>query len=345
MARSLDNVDSDSEDDVSSDEAPALPLKTKPLPRLDVEQAAVSATPRQRNSSMAKPPRPHYEICIWTIDAYPSTEVQSEWVQEIWDEVNAGERQPTALTERISRMIKAYGSHARSSLKDSIRPLVGPTYKFNAGETQNDMEKNCRLRKRLLKDSAFHYKDPSELTVYAGHKIIKASLREAFFKTKGSRGVTNSKYFSPISLVTLALSFTVIEFCIDEYGTGRFVQATFDETANKERYHAHLLAITEWSELKPPVTTAIRHQLHDSCRTLAGAAPVKVPRCLTEENRARALAELEAMEIDLELDGQQEEQEEQEEQEGDGAGDGEDTPDAPAPQPEDGDEARSAHDA
>ncbi|KAJ7289557.1 hypothetical protein C8J57DRAFT_1493988 [Mycena rebaudengoi] len=39
------------------------------------------------------------------------------------------------LTERMATMIKKYGSHARSSLKDGVRPLIGPTYKFKVGDS------------------------------------------------------------------------------------------------------------------------------------------------------------------------------------------------------------------
>ncbi|KAJ7623730.1 hypothetical protein FB45DRAFT_926588 [Roridomyces roridus] len=280
-----------------------------------------------------------YEGRIWTLDAYPSTEVQAVWVQEIWDGLNAEVQERTALTERIARMIKSYASHARSSLKDSIRPLIGPTYRFNAGETQKDMDKNVVLRGKLLKHSAFHYKDPGTLSIYAGHKIILASLRAAFFKKKGSRGVLYSKYFSPISLVTLALVFTVVEFCIDEYTTGRFMQAIFDEVAHKERYESHLLALTEWSELMPPVTTALRQQLHDRCRTLAGAAPVKAPQHLTDENRARALAELQAMQVDLGLEEERQEKEQEQEQEEEDGVRGDDTPVTPELELNDGNDA------
>ncbi|KAJ7630321.1 hypothetical protein FB45DRAFT_1027560 [Roridomyces roridus] len=150
-----------------------------------------------------------YEIRICTVDAYPSTELQELWVQEIWDGANADAQEPTALTERISRMIKLYASHARSSLKDGIWPLVGPTYGFNAGETKQDRKTNVKLQNNLLEDSAFHYQDPDELNMYAGHPIIKAILRRIFFK-KGGCGVKYSKYFSPILLVTLALIFTLL---------------------------------------------------------------------------------------------------------------------------------------
>ncbi|KAJ7477774.1 hypothetical protein B0H11DRAFT_2234452 [Mycena galericulata] len=201
--------------------------------------------------------------------------------------VEAGERME--LTERMANMINKYGSHARSALKDGVRPLVAPTYKFKIGDSKEIVRKNIKIWEASINESAFHYKDPATLTGYAGNTIIMDSIRTIFFKTKAGRGIVYSTYFSPISL---------IEFCIEEYSTGRFQQGFFDEVANKERYNVHLQDLTEWAALKPSVTDVIFQRMHDQCRALTGVAPVKAMGRLTETNRARALEELEAMEVD-----------------------------------------------
>ncbi|KAJ7506315.1 hypothetical protein B0H11DRAFT_2327346 [Mycena galericulata] len=256
-----------------------------------------------------------YEVRVWTKSGYPGAELRARWVGEIWDEVcvEAGERME--LTERMANMINKYGSHARSTLKDGVRPLVAPTYKFKIGDSKEIVRKNIKIWEASINESAFHYKDPATLTGYAGNSIIMDSIRTIFFKTKAGRGIVYSTYFSPISLVTLALLFTAarlfspheshvnpsiqqIEFCIEEYSTGRFQQGFFDEVANKERYNVHLQDLTEWAALKPSVTDVIFQRMHDQCRALTGVAPVKAMGRLTETNRARALEELEAMEVD-----------------------------------------------
>ncbi|KAJ7169341.1 hypothetical protein C8R43DRAFT_945280 [Mycena crocata] len=106
----------------------------------------------------------------------------------------------------------------------------------------------------------------------------------------------NRRSFSPISLVTLALIFTAIEFCIDEYSTGRFQQGVFDEVVNTSRYEVHLKDLTEWAALKPSVTDTIRQRMHDKLRSSTGSALLKSTGRLSDVNRARALEELEAME-------------------------------------------------
>ncbi|KAJ7467294.1 hypothetical protein B0H11DRAFT_2239533 [Mycena galericulata] len=224
-----------------------------------------------------------YEVRVWTKSGYPGAELRARWVGEIWDEVcvEAG--------ERMANMINKYGSHARSTLKDGVRPLVAPTYKFKISDSKEIGRKNIKIWEASINESAFHYKDPATLTGYAGNTIIMDSIRTIFFKTKAGRGIVYSTYFSPISL---------IEFCIEEYSTGRFQQGFFDEVANKERYNVHLQDLTEWAALKPSVTDVIFQRMHDQCRALTGVAPVKAMGRLTETNRARALEELEAMEVD-----------------------------------------------
>ncbi|KAJ7097060.1 hypothetical protein B0H15DRAFT_797793 [Mycena belliarum] len=246
-----------------------------------------------------------YEVRIWTLNPFPGADLQEEWVKEIWDEVCTEAEERMELTVRMAGMIKKYGSHARSTLKDGVRPLVAPTYKFTVGDTPEIISANIKLWKALLEESAFHYKafqEPLSRTGFAGNTIIMGGLRGIWFRTKAGRGVIYSEYFSPITLVTLALLFTAIEFCIDEYSSGRFQQANFDEIVNKDRYDVHLRDLTDWAGLMPPVTTSIRQQMHDSCRASTGAAVIKAAGRLTEGNRARALLELAAMNVDLEAD-------------------------------------------
>ncbi|KAJ7131568.1 hypothetical protein C8R43DRAFT_1110749 [Mycena crocata] len=239
-----------------------------------------------------------FEVRIWTVNPFPSAELQVQWVKEIWDEVCTEADALMELTERMSSMIKKYGSHGRSSLKDGVRPLVAPTYKFKIGDSDKVIRRNVKIWKALTAESAFHYADTAALTGYAGNAIIIESMRVNFFKNKRGRGILYGTYFSPISLVTLALIFTAIEFCIEEYSTGRFQQGVFDETANVSRYEVHLRDLTEWAALKPSVTDVIRQRMHDQLRSSTGTPLISLTGRLSEVNRARALQELEAMELD-----------------------------------------------
>ncbi|KAJ7462525.1 hypothetical protein FB451DRAFT_1180816 [Mycena latifolia] len=114
-------------------------------------------------------------------------------------------------------------------------------------------------------------------TGYAANTIIIDGMCNIWFKTRAGRGILFFEYFSPISVVTLALVFTAIEFCIEEYSTGRFQQGISDEVLNRSRYDTHLKYLTKGS---------------------TGTALVKSAGRLTDANRARALQELAAMNVD-----------------------------------------------
>ncbi|KAJ6545614.1 hypothetical protein B0H19DRAFT_1238375 [Mycena capillaripes] len=233
-----------------------------------------------------------YEVLVWTRKPYPGGELQIQSVKAIWDEVCA------EASERMASMIKKYGSHGRSSMNANVRPLIASTYGFKAGDSAKTIKQNVKLYKTLLDESGFHYEDTKERKGYAKNPIIINAIRTNWFKNKSGRGVLYVDYFSPISLVTLALIFTAIEFCIEEYSTGRHQQGIFDEAHNKDRYDVHFQDLTDWAALKPSVTNAVLQQMHDQCRASTGAALVKPAGRMTDTARARALAELEAMEID-----------------------------------------------
>ncbi|KAF7335015.1 hypothetical protein MVEN_02251700 [Mycena venus] len=239
-----------------------------------------------------------YEVRIWTLNPYPPQELQIQWVKEIWDEVCTEAKEPVELTERMATMIKKYGSHARSSMNANIRPLVGPTYGFKLGDSDKVIWKNLKIYKMLLDESGFHYEDTKARTGYAKNGIVIEAMKNNWFKSKTSRGVIYVVFFSPISLVTLALIFTAIEFCIEEWSTGRHHQTIFDEANNKARYDVHLQDLKDWAGLKPSVTSVLLQQMHDKLRAATGAALVKPAGRMTEAAHARALAELEAMEVD-----------------------------------------------
>ncbi|KAJ7743397.1 hypothetical protein B0H16DRAFT_1727785 [Mycena metata] len=223
-----------------------------------------------------------YEVRIDTLNTYPGTELQMQWVKEIWDEVCTEAEERMQLTERM----------ADHKIRFSCSQRRGRLYKV--------LRKNLKLHQVLLNESGFHYKDTGARTGYAKNDIVMESMRVTWFKNKSARGVRFMQAFSPITLVTLALTFTAIKFCIEEYLTGCFQPGIFDEVENKKRYMVHLQDLTEWAALKPSITDIIRQQMHDKLRAATGAALVKPTGRMSEAGRTRALQELEAMNVDQE---------------------------------------------
>ncbi|KAJ7053547.1 hypothetical protein C8F01DRAFT_1329846 [Mycena amicta] len=236
-----------------------------------------------------------YEARIWTVDAYPDVGTEERWVVEVWEEVQT-ELGPLQLTHRLSKMITKYGTHARSTVVSSVRDIVTAHFHLLDGSTDDIKAKVVDL----LTKGAFHHKDILTLEGFAQNAVIKLCIQAIWFRDSTGRGVKFPSFFSPISLPTLALLFTSIEFCIECFATGtRPKRVVFDEPTNKVRYTNHLKKLTEWAGLVPAVTTAIRRRLHDDCRKVCGAVRVEAAdEGLDSAARERALLELQAMDVD-----------------------------------------------
>ncbi|KAH7918584.1 hypothetical protein BV22DRAFT_1024362, partial [Leucogyrophana mollusca] len=83
------------------------------------------------------------------------------------------------------------------------------------------------------------------------HGIFKAPILQKgtnamWFANKHDKGVIFPEHFKPFPLVTIALLLTVIENCIDEWGTG--IRADIPFTINEYRptFEAHLKDLKEF---------------------------------------------------------------------------------------------------
>lgn len=54
-----------------------------------------------------------------------------------------------------------------------------------------------------------------------------------------------------------------VEFCIEEWSTGQFVKAVFNEKAGEDKFKAHLKDLTEWNEGNSVVIGKIRNKLFE----------------------------------------------------------------------------------
>ncbi|PBK83048.1 hypothetical protein ARMGADRAFT_1089801 [Armillaria gallica] len=106
-------------------------------------------------------------------------------------------------------------------------------------------------------DAAFHYKDLSMLSCAYEHKIIFSSICTAWFKNTKDFRVKYSDYFDPILNVSLALVLTAIEFCLEEWSTGSYIQGTLNESEDKGHYMNFLKDVKDWTSANMKVTTNI----------------------------------------------------------------------------------------
>ncbi|OBZ73623.1 hypothetical protein A0H81_06562 [Grifola frondosa] len=164
-------------------------------------------------------------------------------------------------------------------------------YHFVLGDKKSTERKNLQRYRELTNDSAFHYKN---LDVISGarsgftqHPYISELIQKAFFKNTRSLGVEFRKYFEPIPMVTIAFILT-ISANIDEWSTGKHVQAQFRESDHKDVYLNYLGDLQRWEKSAPQVVTNIRKKWHDRARRIAGAMADSVVNRSVSENAMKA---------------------------------------------------------
>ncbi|KAG5634823.1 hypothetical protein H0H81_000605 [Sphagnurus paluster] len=116
-------------------------------------------------------------------------------------------------------------------------------YGFRDNWKARHVKKNKKITADMGAGFAFHYKDPKTKTGYAGNVIFSNILSRTWFKDASSPGIIYKQYFDPISLETLALMFSLVDFGIKEWDTGRYVPKAFKEQDiihNHEAFHADL---------------------------------------------------------------------------------------------------------
>ncbi|OBZ74733.1 hypothetical protein A0H81_05569 [Grifola frondosa] len=217
-----------------------------------------------------------FECYIYTINPFPSAQEQEQWAQNIWAMVTREDGQHYVLSDRMTTIIKARKSNARGDVVDLARPLTQQAYGFVLGsETKGTERKNVRRYQNLTDDSAFHYKTydaaKGARSGFAQHKHVSDLIQKAFFKNTRALGVEYQKYFDPIPLVTIAFIFTVISANLDEWASGKYVQAQFRESDHKANYQNYLQDLMEWERSAPEVVQNIRKKWHDRARRIAGA--------------------------------------------------------------------------
>ncbi|KAH9847795.1 hypothetical protein C2E23DRAFT_863158 [Lenzites betulinus] len=242
-----------------------------------------------------------YEVLIATDTPFPETEKQDTWAAHAWAEACAGAQVAYRCTDRIQKIITGRGSHARGTLRDKIRPLIASTYGFATDGTERAKAKNIARYTYLLdRDAAnpepvFHYKDVDTAAGFAHNTIVLSAINAEWFADPTSPGVKYMAEFAPIREVTLALVFTAIEFCLDQWANGTFKHMSFSEKLYSPKYNIHLKQVQDWSLGDPDASQIVRQRMYNRARRASGAAPPAAPAAgLATASRNRLRLELAA---------------------------------------------------
>ncbi|EJF58880.1 hypothetical protein DICSQDRAFT_172540 [Dichomitus squalens LYAD-421 SS1] len=243
-----------------------------------------------------------YSVLICTEDPFPDDDKQVLWADKAWLSICQEVQVFYRLTDDIEHIIVERHSHARGSLRDLVRPWIESTYGMLTDGTEHARITNIATYTRLLDlhsdepHPVFHYQDTFTPSGFALHPIVHKVIQKSWFSDATGLGVRYSTYFSPIRNVTLALLFTAIEFCLDQWETGIFnLRLQFTEKLYKSKYIKHLRAIEDWREIDEEITLATMQDFHDRARRASGAAPLVAPVVvgLSASSRDRLRLELE----------------------------------------------------
>ncbi|PBK99791.1 hypothetical protein ARMGADRAFT_1025917 [Armillaria gallica] len=129
----------------------------------------------------------------------------------------------------LMKLITQCSSQARGDCKSKAHPLVPPAFGIN-----------------LLNRANFLYKDPATRSGLYQNTIIQTVLNAIWFKNKNDEEAMNPNFLKDgIPLPAIALVFTVIECCIDEWQTGQHVDVQFtalhQSLAKRARKHAKMV--------------------------------------------------------------------------------------------------------
>ncbi|KAG6877099.1 hypothetical protein C0992_010838, partial [Termitomyces sp. T32_za158] len=140
-----------------------------------------------------------------------------------------------------------------------MRTQVQSAFKFQIASKY--MKKNIKISAILSKNCSFHYKDPNTQQGYLQNAIVLSILVTAWFKDASDIGALFPQYFNPISLHSLALVLTAIDFCITEWSSGTFKKGAFTEKLYSETYKVFFEDLKKWHNLNSNVMTKQRKKL------------------------------------------------------------------------------------
>ncbi|KAI0357941.1 hypothetical protein OH77DRAFT_1422089 [Trametes cingulata] len=249
-----------------------------------------------------------FESRVVTEDPFPTPELQTHWAIAAWSAVQSG--QPAddqyELPDRVITLITDRTSRIRGALRDKIRPSIASAYGFIQDGTHDATRNNYLKYQRLMNvdpdtkrpDPIFHYRDVETQAGFARNPVIFQAIRDAWFPSNGQKlGTQFRSRFEPISLASLALIFTVIHYCIDQWADGAYnPELEFTEHAYGTTYKTYLSKLSEWESIDVSKVQKIRKKLHDRARRAIGE-PVETPEGvhgLRPDVRERAKAELQA---------------------------------------------------
>ncbi|KAG7098337.1 hypothetical protein E1B28_000298 [Marasmius oreades] len=242
----------------------------------------------------------NFEAGVIGYHMFPQPETAYLFVQDIWDSQNEflterGEK-PFRLTNEVVRLMFRRSTRIRGACRGRIEPLIGPTFKFDTRyNSARVKQKNLQRYILLSTDFGWYYKDPENRIGYMKNSIIFDAICAVLYHNKRAHGVCGNPWLNPVQKPTIAFAFTIVEYCLEKWSTGVFVETEMDENALQPVYQKHLARVEEWLALDTKKTTKIREAWTARGLALVGVTSYDSAEedvSMSREDRDNALREL-----------------------------------------------------
>ncbi|KAF8498435.1 hypothetical protein JB92DRAFT_3125284 [Gautieria morchelliformis] len=188
-----------------------------------------------------------FQVRVCTVNAFPSDSESELWAIECWKNGCEQKGQEFALTDVHKKLIMDHHSTIRGRVKDKVALKAAVYYGFRHGTDDVTIQANKTLAEVLLQEDGYVYKDVAKSTGIYVHPILQEIINEQWFDSKNADGIKYSASFHPIPNASIALVFTVVEFVISRWASGRHVKGgAFAEALFHDVYIHHLKGLEAW---------------------------------------------------------------------------------------------------
>ncbi|KAF8488237.1 hypothetical protein JB92DRAFT_3017747 [Gautieria morchelliformis] len=195
-------------------------------------------------------------------DPFPLDHDQDGYLREAWSLACKEHQVELGADSAAFNLIRQRGSQVRGEVKRNGRPVATLHYGFSSSPDSAHRSQMATLAQTLTNKHTLVYRDHEARKGLFETPCLIHILQTQWFSDPHDEGVAFHLYFNPIPLPTMALVFTAIENCIDEWKDGQLKAVDFTEKSYREKYLAHLTNLKGWRG---------HQRLHDEARTHSGA--------------------------------------------------------------------------
>jgi len=146
-------------------------------------------------------------------------------------------------------------------------------YDFKTSEGSVSISHNSGSAQELLRDLKFIYLEPRTGRDPYRHPIIQRAINATWFRNKDDVGVVDHEHFSPMPISIIAITLTVIEWCIGEWSDGTRRDSRWDDAKFQTVYDVHVSLLLDFQAHSPAGLYRLQCDLLRNAREHAGVSP------------------------------------------------------------------------